>query len=64
MNYGHVPCNNCTEFTHVLSARVIAALPDDYHGELCPKCKLWMCRLDKINESKLKANGDVNEPNR
>lgn len=47
---GHIPCNNCTEFTHISHTEVIHKLPNDYHGELCPKCNLWMCRIDKIGK--------------
>jgi len=47
---GHKPCPNCTEFTYIFRAAVIESLPKDYTGELCPKCNLWMCRIDKIGE--------------
>lgn len=44
---GHSPCQ-CGEFTHIFRAQVLKQLPRGYSGELCPRCDLWMCRLDKI----------------
>lgn len=44
---GHVPCE-CGEFTHIFSQDAMGRLPPDYSGELCPRCGLWMCRVDKL----------------
>jgi hypothetical protein len=32
-------------------------LPRDYSGELCPRCSLWMCKLDKL--APLSDGGDA-----
>lgn len=47
---GHIPCGKCDEFTYVFRAAVLRTLPDGYHGETCPKCGDWMCRIDKIGK--------------
>jgi hypothetical protein len=46
---GHVPCD-CGEFTYVFAQHVLQRLPRDYSGELCGRCDLWVCRLDKLQE--------------
>jgi len=45
---GHKQCTDCNEFTYIFRVGVLKSLPKDYHGEICPKCNLWMCRIDKI----------------
>lgn len=44
---GHVPCQ-CGEYTHVFRQCAMQRLPRDYSGELCHRCSLWMCRIDKM----------------
>lgn len=44
---GHAPCH-CGEFTHVFRQCAMQRLPRDYSGELCQRCYLWMCRVDKL----------------
>ena len=44
---GHAPCD-CGEYTHIFRHCAIQRLPRNYSGELCPKCKMWMCRTDKL----------------
>jgi hypothetical protein len=44
---GHVPCE-CGEFTHVFTQHALQRLPRGYCGEMCKRCGLWMCRLDKL----------------
>jgi hypothetical protein len=43
----------CGKFVHVFSASVLQKLPRDYHGELCPECKLWMCSVVRLREAGL-----------
>ena len=45
---GHAPCNECDVFTFVFSAEAVKRLPPGYTGELCPRCGLWVCRIDKL----------------
>lgn len=45
---GYFVCD-CGRFAHVWRASVLKRLPRDYHGELCPDCKLWMCGLEKLS---------------
>lgn len=44
---GHAPCH-CGEFTHIFRQCAMQRLPRDYSGEMCPRCNLWMCRVDKL----------------
>lgn len=44
---GHAVCE-CKEFTHVFKQCAIQRLPKDYSGELCKRCSIWMCRVDKL----------------
>ena len=46
---GHDPCQ-CGDFTFVHSPDLLLRLPKDYHGEECPRCSMWMVRIDKIKE--------------
>lgn len=52
---GHAPCQ-CGEFTHIFRQCAMQRLPRDYSGELCQRCNLWMCKLDKLAPL---ANGDA-----
>jgi hypothetical protein len=47
---GHAPCH-CGEFTHIFGTLAMRQLPRDYSGELCPRCGLWMCKIDKLTPS-------------
>ena len=42
---GHAPCE-CGEYTFVFR---LAALTSDCTAELCPRCELFMCRLDALS---------------
>ena len=44
---GHAPCE-CGEFTHVFRQCAMQRLPSDYIGDMCPRCDLLMCKLDKF----------------
>lgn len=44
---GHAPCP-CGVFTHIFKSEVMRRLPEDYNGERCESCNIWMCRLDKL----------------
>ena len=48
---GHATCNECDVFTFVFSAETVKRLPPGYTGELCPRCGLWVCRIDKLAEA-------------
>jgi hypothetical protein len=48
----HIPCGDCDEFTHLVSAEAVRRLPRGYCGESCERCAMWMCRLDKLTEPK------------
>lgn len=45
---GHIPCE-CGEYTHIVSSRVTKTLPKGYSGEMCPRCHLWMCRINLVS---------------
>jgi hypothetical protein len=51
LQQGHAPCE-CGEFTHVFRQIVLQRLPKGYCGELCPRCNLLMCRMDRIKDVK------------
>jgi hypothetical protein len=53
---GHAPCH-CGEYTHILRQCAMERLPRGYSGELCPRCGLWMCKLDKL--APLSDGGDA-----
>ena len=44
---GHAVCD-CGEFTYIFRQCAMQRLPNDYSGELCRRCGMWMCRLDKL----------------
>jgi hypothetical protein len=46
---GFVICE-CCKFAYVFRANVLRQLPDDYHGELCPKCNLWVVSIEKLKK--------------
>lgn len=39
---------DCGKFAYVFRAEVLAKLPKDYHGELCPECNAWMVAVEKL----------------
>jgi hypothetical protein len=47
LSQGHAACE-CGEFTHIFKQCAMQRLPKGYSGELCPRCDLWMCRIDKL----------------
>lgn len=47
LKQGHAPCQ-CGEYTHIFSQRAMDRLPRDYSGEVCERCDMWMCRVDKL----------------
>jgi len=44
---GYAVCE-CGKYAHVFKAAVLKQLPDDYHGEICPDCNLFMVAVDKL----------------
>ena len=44
---GHAVCD-CGEFTHIFRQLAMHRLQKGYSGEMCKRCSMWMCRLDKI----------------
>jgi hypothetical protein len=51
MERGYVECD-CGEFAHVINNKAAKTLPRGYCGELCPRCDMWMARIDKLEEPK------------
>lgn len=39
---------DCGKFRHIFRAAVLKRLPRDYHGEISPECKLYMCAVSKL----------------
>lgn len=50
---GYVVCQ-CGTFCHIFRAAVLKRLPRDYHGELCPDCKLYMCAVSKLQPTNVR----------
>ena len=44
MDKGYEICE-CGEYAYIYAADVLQRLPPGYTGELCPRCKLWMCAV-------------------
>ena len=52
---GYTVCD-CGEFAYVFDSKVLRRLPCDYSGELCQRCRLWMCRVKALREARGKAD--------
>ena len=44
---GHAVCD-CGAFTYIFRQCAMQRLPKDYSGEMCQRCGMWMCRLEKL----------------
>ena len=44
---GYSVCG-CGKFAHVFRASMLTNLPNNYNGELCQECSLWMVAVEKL----------------